>query len=115
MFIIQNVSNIAVIMRYKYSIKALIKKLQFSMITETQKQLLKEHLKYDYVNDVLEILSKNNVKTRDDNDYSPASVRAVFNGRVANVDIEDAILQVYTRRKLQYEKREAKKSKLLAS
>ena len=115
MFYNKYVSNIAVLIRYKYSIKALIKKLQFSMITQAQKETLKEFLKSDYVNDVLDILSKNNVKTRDNNDYSPASVRAVFNGRIANVEIEDALLEVYTRRKLQFEKREKQKSKLLAS
>ena len=85
------------------------------MITQTQNAILKEYLGHDYVNDVLEILSKKNVKTRDNKQYSAASVRAVFNGRLANEDIEDALLQVYSSRKLQFEKREAKKLKLLAS
>lgn len=85
------------------------------MITDSDREILKIHLKSDYSEDVHKILNSKNVLSRNNEPYSDAMIYAVFSGRIENQDIEDAILEVYTNRKIEHDKRESKKAKLLSA
>lgn len=84
------------------------------MITKSEKKKLKKHLKSDYVEDVLQELSLKNITNREGKPYSESMIRMVLSG-TPNQHIEDAILTVYSRRKQQFEAREARKKELLSA
>lgn len=69
------------------------------MITADDRKILRTVLGYGYAKKVLNRLSCNNVTKDDDEQYSEDTVKAVFNARRRNIDIELAIWQVYDEEK----------------
>ena len=85
------------------------------MITTKQRNELKTYLKRGYVPLVLKELEKQNVLNTKGIPHSESIIRNVLAGRQSNVDIEDALLAVYTKKKQAFEKREKLKNKLLSA
>lgn len=85
------------------------------MITSSQRKKLKKLLSTDYVSEVLEVLKKKGVTSKNNTEYSESTIRMIFNGHRENVDIEDAILEVYDTRKKEQQEREKRKSDLLSA
>ncbi|AXT19303.1 hypothetical protein D7030_13215 [Flavobacteriaceae bacterium AU392] len=82
------------------------------MITPLEKKKLKNFLKSNYAQDVLKVLKKRNVTNRKGNPYSESMIRNVLSGQ-ENQDIEDAIFEVYSNRKEQYQKKQEEKKRTL--
>jgi hypothetical protein len=61
------------------------------MITETEKEELKEILGRNYTRKVLSLLNKNSESSTEGKKYSIQYVRQVFNGLHDNLDVEIAI------------------------
>lgn len=85
------------------------------MITKKQKINLKSFIGNNYAKEVLDILNKKNILSRNNQPYSESFVRMVFNGYRENLDIEDAIFLLYKNRKRNYRVREEAKEQLLSA
>ncbi len=83
------------------------------MISPEEKQKLKTYLKANYSADVLAVLAENNIVSKYEKPYSPSMIRNVFNGKTHNLDIENAILEVYRRKAALFEAQQKAKAKLL--
>ncbi|WP_283640161.1 hypothetical protein [Mesonia mobilis] len=64
------------------------------MITPEEKKHLKKILGHDYVSKVQDHLNKNQIKKGNGEDYSAASIRAVLNNGMNNLEIEHCIYEV---------------------
>ncbi|WP_046758864.1 hypothetical protein [Kordia jejudonensis] len=82
------------------------------MIHKEQRKKLKKALGYHYTGKVLKILKEKNVTNRSGKPYGTSMIRNVFNGLNENLKIENAILELYTRKLKTNEKRETLKSEL---
>jgi len=81
------------------------------MILKTQRTKLKRLLKFNYCNEVKQLLSQNKKYNEKGNEFSSSYITHVFNGKNENIDIELAIIEVYTKRKkIQSEMNTLKKS-----
>ena len=65
------------------------------MITKEETKTLKEHLKTNYIKDVLKELESKQITSKSGEPFSDTYISAVLNGRKENLDIEDAIFMVY--------------------
>lgn len=83
------------------------------MISRDQKKKLKIFLKNDYIKDVLSLLKKRGITRNDGEHYSETTIRSILNGHRENIDIENALIQVYIARKEQHEARQRKIKELL--
>lgn len=85
------------------------------MITDIQRDKLKQHLKGDYAEDVLNVLKKRAIVSRNNKPYSESMIYAVFSGRIQNKAIQDAIVTVFLNRKKEAQQLKVKIDKALAS
>ncbi|WP_347921953.1 hypothetical protein [Pontimicrobium sp. SW4] len=83
------------------------------MITKSQKEKLQEHLKKDWIPEVLEELKNNNIVSSRGTFYSESMVRMVFTGKINHKEIELIIFKVYKKRKLAFEAYEKEKDQIL--
>ncbi|MDA0175884.1 hypothetical protein OOZ35_14120 [Mesoflavibacter profundi] len=82
------------------------------MITKTVRRKLKRHLKNRYTTDVLKLLSDKQMFNKNGQPYSRGFISHVFNGLNENEDVENAIIEVYEKRKLKVSKKKLKINKV---
>lgn len=83
------------------------------MFTKEQTKVMKPVLGRRYTADVLAVLSTKGVTSRKNAPYNANTIRTIFNGEEGNLDIEEAILEVYETRKAKIDAIEVKKESLL--
>ena len=83
------------------------------MILKTERKKLKRLLKNRYIDDILAILEHKSVTNAAGEPFSRAFISQVFNGNEAQKDIEEAIFELYERRKLEVSKMKAKRKEIL--
>jgi hypothetical protein len=84
------------------------------MITKPQKEKLRVYLKKDWVPEVMETLSAQNIRTSKGKLYSESMIRMVFTGKIEHLAIEKAIFNVFKSRKESHEAYEREKEALLS-
>lgn len=83
------------------------------MITTEQRIVLKRLLRGNYIADVLEVLGRQGIVDKNGKSYSTKMISHILNGRYHNKMIEDAIFEVYAKRKILYEQDQEKKNRML--
>ncbi len=83
------------------------------MITKTDRRKLKRVLKNSYISEVLAELSENKVFNKKGNPFSVGYISNVFNGIKEDFRIQEAILEVYKKRKLKQSKKNVFKKEIL--
>lgn len=83
------------------------------MIKKTQRTKLSKVLKRSFIEDVLEILEKKEIKNKKGEAFSKMYISLVFNGKNENPDIELAIIELYLIRKEQEKTRVETQKNLL--
>lgn len=69
------------------------------MILKTQRTKLKRLLKLNYCKEVKDILLKKGLFSEKGKPFSSSYITHVFNGKNENIEIEMAIIELYTKRK----------------
>lgn len=83
------------------------------MFTKEQTKIMKPVLGRKYSADVLAVLSSKGVTSRKNQPYNANTIRTIFNGEEGNLDIEEAILEVYQARKAKIDAIEVRKDQIL--
>jgi hypothetical protein len=83
------------------------------MISQKQRQELKEHLNRTWRQEVLDLLKSRKIKSKNNRHYSASMVSQVFYGQKENLLIEAAILDVYETTKNQKQEFIKRKKELL--
>ncbi len=83
------------------------------MITLQQRIVLKKILRGNYALEVQDVLEKKGVLNKNNNPHSTKMISHVLNGRYGNRDIENAIFEVYEKRKSLLLQEEERKNKIL--
>jgi len=83
------------------------------MFTKEQTKIMKPVLGVSYTADVLSVLETKGVTSRKNMPYKPNTIRTIFNGAEENLEIEEAILEVYKMRKDKMVAIESKRDQLL--
>lgn len=74
------------------------------MITNTQRKRMAKRLGKAFIADVLQVLSEKQIVNEKGKPYEKTYVSHVFNGRHSNLEIENAIFDVYKKRKEEQQK-----------
>lgn len=85
------------------------------MITKSQKNKLKKHLKTTWLEDVIKLLETKGVTNKQGESYSEQMIKAVRYGLRENMEIEAAILDVYDSHKTLIENHEEQKRQILSA
>jgi len=84
------------------------------MISKSQKEKLQEHLKRDWVPEVLDELKRQKITSSKGTAYSESMIRMVFIGKIQHKGIEKGIFKVYENRKRAFEAYEKNKEQILS-
>ena len=71
------------------------------MIKKTLRRKLSKYLKGSFLEDIVTVLNENEVVSKLGKPYTKQYISHVFNGRYENINIENAILLTYKKRKEQ--------------
>lgn len=69
------------------------------MITITQRNKMKKAFKKGYVFGVQEILNTKNITNKSGNAHSLSYICQVFNGRKSDLNIENALIELYSKKR----------------
>lgn len=83
------------------------------MIKKTERTKLKRLLKRSFIPDVQQVLRDNNILNLKGNEYSTQYISHVFNGRETNIDIENAIFEVYQTKKQELAKMQVQRRNII--
>jgi hypothetical protein len=83
------------------------------MITTKQRIALKKLLRGDYIADVKNKLKERHVLSKNNTPYSDKMISHVFNGRYSNLEIQNAILDVYIERKEKHDRDNQRRNDIL--
>ena len=82
------------------------------MITITQRNKMKKAFKNSYVCGVQEILDANKITNKSGNPHSLSYICQVFNGRKSDLNIENALIELYSRKKDELTKIRAERKRI---
>ena len=82
------------------------------MITITQRNKMKKAFKNSYVCGVQEILNAKNITNKAGNPHSLSYICQVFNGRKSDLNIENALIELYSRKKDELAKIRAERKRI---
>lgn len=82
------------------------------MITITQRNKMKKAFKKGYVFGVQEILEAKKITNKSGNSHSLSYICQVFNGHKNDINIENALIELYSRKKEELAKIRAERKKI---
>lgn len=82
------------------------------MITITQRNKMKKAFKNGYVSGVQEILNTNKITNKSGNQHSLSYICQVFNGQKSDLNIENALIELYSKKREQLAKIRAERKKI---